>query len=381
MKKYLQALLVASVLLTLTACGRLKDSDLSSNSTTSLKKSKTYQTTDTGSTGYNVLLKNGKYVTSDIDGITATNKDNSVDEREFQRGLVAISKNVYPTGTNVFQEGQYLDSTTVNNWLGRRSKNNPAGLNPAVNGSKAASSRNPIYLEELQEQNYLTGSGSSYHLSGLSIGLALNSSDYYQKTTDGPYFSTSISRANQRSYGERTAETVIARLRRRKALKNVPITIGLFSKTDQDSLVGGSYFAYGTASANSSKITKWKPVSEKWQVLPTVGSAKAYSSSDESKFTNFKGAIENYFPNVSGVIGYLRYQDKKLVQENIAITTQFYGYEQVQSFTRLVESCAKKYLSNDTAVEIKIGSVNDVQALVFKESADSAYQVHIYGGE
>ena len=115
--------------------------------------------------------------------------------------------------------------------------------------------------------------------------------------------------------------------------------------------------------------------------MPTVGSAKAYSSSDESKFTNFKGAIENYFPNVSGVIGYLRYQDKKLVQENIAITTQFYGYEQVQSFTRLVESCAKKYLSNDTAVEIKIGSVNDVQALVFKESADSAYQVHIYGGE
>ncbi len=63
------------------------------------------------------------------------------------------------------------------------------------------------------------------------------------------------------------------------------------------------------------------------------------------------------------------------------MTTQFYGYEQIQSFTRLVLSTAKKYLPNDVPIEIKIGSVNDIQALIAKETADGDYQVHIYGGE
>ena len=54
---------------------------------------------------------------------------------------------------------------------------------------------------------------------------------------------------------------------------------------------------------------------------------------------------------------------------------------EIQSFTRLVLSSAKKYLSNNVPIEIKIGSVDDVQALIAKETGDSDYQVHVYGGE
>ncbi|WEV40278.1 CamS family sex pheromone protein [Lactobacillus sp. ESL0681] len=374
MKKYLQMFALLGLGLSLTACGNLKNSDLANNAkTTQNTKTKSYQTTDTGNNGYTVLLKNGHYVTSPIAGLTATDNDNSVDTRELERGLVQISKAEYSTKSFYFQEGQYLSAATVNKWLARKSKTNPVGLNPKQ--------YNPYYLEEILEQDYLTGSGSNYHIGGISIGLALNSIDYYQKTSGGPEYQQQITRAQQKQAGKQIAEQVVARLRKKKSLKNIPITVGLFSKESKDSLVGGTYFLSGTAAANSSKIAKWKTISAQTEVLPTVGNKKAINSNDASSFSSFKESIQNYFPNISGVTATLRYENGKLAQENISITTQFYGYEQVQSFTRLVLSTAKKYLANNVPIEIKIGSVNDIQALVAKETADSSYQVHVYGGE
>ena len=381
-RKYLQIIALAGVALTLSSCGKLKDSSLANNATTtSTTKKKNYQTTNTGNSGYSVLMKNGRYVTSPIAGLTATDNDNSVDTRELERGLIQISKNQFSTNQYVFQEGQQLDTSTVTDWLTRKSKSNPTGLNPASNGKSGSDNRTPIYLEEIVEQDYLTSSGSKYSLGGMSLGLAMNSVDYYQKKRDGAQFQTDISRAEQRAQGEKIANEIIGRLRKKKALKKIPITVGLFSKTGKDSLVGGTYFAYGTAAANSSKIVKWKSVSEKMQVLPTTGNEKAINSDDASHFNDFKTAIQNYFPNISGVTATLRYDNGKLAQENISITTQFYGYEQIQSFTRLVLSTAKKYLANNIPIEIKIGSVDDVQALIAKETGDSDYLVHVYGGE
>lgn len=379
MKKYLQIIAILGAAVSLTACGNLKNSNLANNAKTSSSSStKTYQTTETGNNGYTVLLKNGHYVTSPIAGLTATDNDNSVDTRELERGLIQISKEAFSTNSFVFQEGQYITSTVANDWLGRKSKSNPLGLNPELGTKKKY---NPYYLEEIMEQDFLTGSGSNYRIGGMSIGLAINSIDYYQKKKGGPEYQMAIPRSAQKKYGQQTAEQIVARLRKKKALKNIPITVGLFAKESKDSLVSGTYFLSGTAAANSSKITKWKTINTKTEVLPTIGNKKAINSSDASSFNSFKESIQNYFPNISGVTATLRYENGKLAQENISITTQFYGYEQIQSFTRLVLSTAKKYLASDVPIEIKIGSVNDIQALVAKETGDSSYQVHIYGGE
>jgi len=379
-KRFLQAMTLASCSLLLAACGNLKNSDLASNSTTTTSKTKKYETTPSTDGGYSVLLKKGVYKTSPISGLEATNYDNSVDESAMERGLIRVSKKVFSTKDYVIQEGQQLDETTVTNWLGRYSKSNKEGLNLKNNGKTGSTTRNPIILQQIMEEDFYVKSGSSYKLAGISISLGLNSVDYYTKTTDGAEYSTKISPAKQRAFGQKTANMIVSRLHAKKKLKNIPIMVGLFSKTDTDSLVGGTYFSYGTASANSSKISKWSSVNEKTQVLPTVDGASAVSASDESKFTSFKDEIEDYFPNISGVTATLRYYDGKLAYESIAITTQFYGYLQVQSFAQTVMSRAKKYLGTSSPVEITISSVNDTQAVVAKETATGSYRMHIYGG-
>lgn len=174
---------------------------------------------------------------------------------------------------------------------------------------------------------------------------------------------------------------MVSYLRKKKGLKDIPILLGLFSKTSKDSLVGGNYFAYGIADANSSKINDWKTVNNRSQVLPTVGSEKAINSTDAASFSDFKAAIQGYFPNISGVTATVHYQNKTLTQMNITVTTQFFGYAQIESFSRLVLSAAKKYLPKDAPIEIKINSVNDTQALIAKNSADDSYYVHVFGGE
>ncbi|MCI1290566.1 MAG: CamS family sex pheromone protein [Lactobacillus sp.] len=381
MKRFLSALLVLGLALGATGCGNLQNSNLSNNATNTEKKAKKYQTTTTTKGGYTVLLKNGKYQVSPINGISATNNDNNIDTRSLEKGLLDLSTRQFSANSYVFQEGQQLSESTVESWLARSTKKDQTGLNPINNHKKSATARNPIRVEQILEQDFLTGSGRNYHLGGMSLGIAMNSIDYYNKVTDGPQYHTTISRADQEKYGKEAAEKVVKRLRKRKKLRSIPILIGLFSKTGQDSLTGGTYFAYGIASANSSKIRYWKTLNYKTQTLPTVDDAKAINSDDESDFSNFKSAIQDYFPDISGVTANVRYENGKLTEENISVTTQFYGYAQIQSFTKLALSAARKYLPSNVAIEIKISSVNEVQAVIAKNSPSDNYYVHVFNGE
>ncbi len=52
-------------------------------------------------------------------------------------------------------------------------------------------------------------------LSGITIGLGLNSVDYYEKTKFGATYETHISNAEIKQQGEKIANQVLARLRKK----------------------------------------------------------------------------------------------------------------------------------------------------------------------
>ena len=361
--------LIAAVMLTsvtLVACG-----------SKSSKSSSSYTTTGSTSGTYQAVMKNGRYRTSKARGVAVQQNDNTYNLKSFESGLTnIIAKKFFSTKSYIFQEGQYLSTSTVTNWLGRKTSSNKTGLNPAKGSS---SNPNPLYIQQIEEQDYLQQSGSSMKLKGVVIGIGVNSEYQYQKKTDGPYYTKSISKAKGEAEGKKAAAIILKRLRKKKTLKNVPIVIALYRQAGEDSLVGGTFFAY--AKSNSSKISSWTSLNYKNVVLPKTSTSSSSSSSNtgtSGSFSNFKSQIQNFFPNISGVTAQTQYKDGTLQGMHITITTQFYSQTEINSFTNYIASAAKKYLPSGVPIDIVIKADTDVQAVVYRNSGSSKWLTHVF---
>ncbi len=182
----------------------------------------------------------------------------------------------------------------MENWLGRESKSNKTGLNPKK--GKTDGKRNPIYVQQIEEQDYMKQSGDNLKLHGITIGIGLNSVDYYQKKTDGPKYTQKISDAALRAYGQETAQKVLNRMRQKKGLKNVPIVIALYKQASNDSLVGGTFFEY--SSNSGTKLSSWKQMNIKNAVYPKASDSTTSNSNgqtDNNTFDNFKTQVQSFF--------------------------------------------------------------------------------------
>lgn len=373
-------LLMGLVGLVLTACGNLQNADLSgsSSSNTTASKSSAYQITGTtDGSQYSALLSDGKYKVSSSRGLTVDQNSNNFNVASFEDGLTTISKQQFAPDKYAFQEGQYIARTTANSWLKRKSSSNADGLNPEDNKQTDPDKRNPIYLQQILEQDYLVHSGNSYKLDGMAIGLGMNSIDYYQKVQYGATFKTTISRADQEKQGKEMAQKILARLRQKKELANVTIVFGLYEQAANDSLVGGTYFAQAVSKSGTT-ISDWTSLKQENGVLPVVNNEKPINGGDSDSFNNFKSKIQSFFPNLSGVTAQVHYENDSLKGMKIKITTQFFGENEIRSFTQYVGTAASRYLPANVPIEITISSVNGMQAFLNRDSGEKDFYSHVF---
>lgn len=315
-------------------------------------------------------------MTSKSRGLTADQNGNVNNTKSFESGLQDISKKIFPTSQYVFQEGQYLSSDTVQNWLDRESKSNPEGLNPKDNGSKDPDKRNPIYLQALEEQDYMEKSGTSLKLKGVTIGLAMNSVDYYQKEQYGAQYETKISDAEIKAKSQEIAQKVLERLRKKSEFKNVPIVIAVYKQASNDSLVGGTFMRYSNNSGE--KLAKWKDLDYKNVVYPISDTGTSPNSNDSSAFDNFKTQVESFFPNLSGITAKARYDGKSMEGMSVSITTQFYSETEINSFTQFVSTQAEKYLPSGVNIDITIKSTDEVQSFLSRSAKEKTFSSHVF---
>lgn len=374
MWKRILALIAMALLLVLGGCGKLASS--SSTSTTSTTSNRKVQTTGNySSTGYNSIVTEGHYKTSAARGVAADYVNNSLDVKGMETGLLQLSEGVFSPDKYSFQEGQYLTSSNVQNWLGRQSKSNSTGLNPASNGSTDPDKRTPEYLGTMLEQDFVTGSGSKTTLGGISIALGMNAVDYYQKEQYGATYQTKISADQQETQGKKIAQEVVTRLRAKEGVGDVPIFVALYSLAEKDSLVSGSFFAKATATGKT--LDKWDKVNQQSGVLPTVNNAKAINSNDATAFSNFQTQVQNFFPNLAGVTATVHYTDGSLTQMTVNIQTQFYSQTEIMSFTNYVASVANKLLPSNAPIQIIVASVNTTQAIISRSASDKEFSINI----
>ena len=324
-------------------------------------------------------------------GLVVSNIYTKYDMREVETGLMRISQNFFDTENYYFQEGQYLDETTLKYWLARPNQTEDKGpeyqglnpssideatgveMDPTVKATEA-----PVYLAHIVEQNYLTKTDDNkVKLAGMSIGLALNSIYYYQKEQYGEFYEQKIPEAQLIKEGKKIAQEVVNRLRARPELADIPIAVALFKQEERNSIVPGSYVAYNVADEGKTELGEWKNIDEKYVKFPMNSPDEVYRKMNED-FLNFKQDVDKYFSNFTSVFATGFYQNKKIQKLDIEIPIQFYGTAEITGFTQYLTGLLLNHLPSDLYITVSITSVNGPEVLIVKEPNENEPFVHIY---
>lgn len=283
-----------------------------------------------------------------------------------------LSQSVFPTDEYFMQEGQYLPEDLVTTWLGRESEDNPEGLNPAEAGE--GDDRVPRNLNSILEFDFFRQSDDGLNLSGITIGLAMNSVDYYPAYQFGPTLEQEISSEEVLAEGQAIGNEIVQRMREIEGLEELPIYIGIYEQASQDDLGGGVYVAEGQSTDGSTTVQNWDTLNEERIVYPLQGG----DSAEGNAFANFQSEVESFFPNLSGITGRAHYIDNELQNLTINIMTQFYGEAEIVSFTQYLKQSATNFLPPDIDIEIVVESPGTVEAFLKRDSTEAEYFSYIF---
>lgn len=331
-------------------------------------------------------------------GVLQDNMANSYNGDDFESGLLNLSKDVFPTDDFLYQDGQYLDKDTLNNYLNpkyskkeidkmsdseKKSKkaSENLGLNPSHNGEddpEKIADESPAYLSNILEQDFYDNSDTKgSNIKGMTIGLAMNSVYYYQKEKDGETYSKKLDDDEIEKQGKAMASEILTRLRANDDLKDIPIHFAIYKQSDQNSITPGEFITNTTVDEDQTKINKWNKINEVSALLPSE-TAEKYNETLNNNFKQFNNNLQSYFTNFTQAVGKVKFEDKKPRQLTIDLPIDYYGQAETIGITQYVTEQAEKYFDDIDSYEIRIKDGNTSRALISKTKDDKEPQVHIY---
>ncbi|MFD3221465.1 CamS family sex pheromone protein [Staphylococcus saprophyticus] len=393
-------ILFISAILVLTACGNNDEkSKEQSNEKEQQKESGSVKeiATDKNLQGdnYRTILP---FKESQARGLLQDNMANSYNGEDFENGLLDLSKSVFPTDDYLYQDGQYLDKDMINAFLNpkytkdevnkmdesdRKEKkaNENLGLNPSHKGEtdpEKIAEQSPAYLSNILEQDfYASGDTKGKKIKGMTIGLAMNSTYYYQKEKDGETYSKDLDDKEIEKQGKQMAEELLSRIRENKDLKEIPIHFAIYKQSGENSIVPGEFIAGTTVEDGKTRINDWKDINQKTALLPSE-EAGELDENLNSDFKQFNDNLQTYFNNFTQAVGTVKFDNKKAKQLSVDLPIDYYGKAETIGITQYVTEQADKYFDGIDEYEIHIKDGNNPKALISKTKDDKEPQVHIY---
>ncbi|MBF0814515.1 MULTISPECIES: CamS family sex pheromone protein [Staphylococcus] len=331
-------------------------------------------------------------------GLLQDNMANSYNGEDFENGLLDLSKSVFPTDEYLYQDGQYLDKSTINAFLSpkytksevdkmdedeRKEKkaNENLGLNPSHNGEtdpEKIAKNSPAYLSNILEQDfYGSGDTKGKKIKGMTIGLAMNSTYYYQKEKDGETYSEDLDDKEIKKQGKQMAGEILSRIREHKDLKEIPIHFAIYRQTGENSIVPGEFIAGTTVEESKTRINDWKDINQKTVLLPSQEAADLDENLNND-FKQFNDDLQTYFNNFTQAVGTVKFDKKEAKQLSVDVPIDYYGKAETIGITQYVTEQAEKYFDDIDEYEIHIKDGNNPKALISKSKDDKEPQVHIY---
>ncbi|MBF0737884.1 CamS family sex pheromone protein [Staphylococcus arlettae] len=395
-------LLIISAIIVLSACGNSeenkKESDKSNEQATENKKGSVKEiATDKNVQGnnYRTILP---FKESQGRGLLQDNMANSYNGEDFETGLLELSKQVFPTNDYLYQDGQYLDKDTTNAYLQpkytkdeidkmdkdereEKNANENLGLNPSHKGEtdpEKIAEQSPAYLSNILEQDYYgSGDTKGKNIKGMTIGLAMNGTYYYQKEKDGETFSKNLDDKEIKKQGKQMASEILTRLRENKDLKDIPIHFAIYKQSGKDAIIPGEFIAGTTVEKSKTKINEWNDINQETVLLPSDEAGELDDNLNEN-FKQFNDNLQSYFSNFTQAVGTAKFENKKIKELVVDLPIDYYGRAETIGITQYVTEQADKYFKDIDEYEIHIKDGNSSKALISKSKDDDEPQVHIY---
>ncbi|SOC40885.1 CamS family sex pheromone protein [Salinicoccus kekensis] len=336
------------------------------------------------------------YEISPSRGLTSTNMVSSYNIEAFEKGLFDISKNVFPTDEYVFREGQIFTEDMVRGFLDRRytreeiedmSEEELAdsnafsnlGLNPSTEGEEdpeVIAEEAPLYLSHILEQNYLLrDEEGDMTLDGITIGLAMNSTHYYQTEEYGTTYSRSLDEDEVHEQGQAMANEILDRLRANERYSDQTITFAIFIQSDGTAITPGNFVSYAVAEGGEDELSSFTEVNEDYVLFPSSEAAE-FNEQINNDYEVFNRNLGAYFDSFTTSVGYGRFIDGSLQTLSIEIPVEYTSHGEIIGLAQYVQNLLGDHFSG-SAVEVSIADKSETYALITKNESDEI-TTHIY---
>ncbi|PEC86084.1 hypothetical protein COK00_29095 [Bacillus cereus] len=320
-------------------------------------------------------------------GLVVQGLNSRLDIDEFETGLMRIAKESFSTKDNVLKGGKFLDTQYIQMLVKRKRtdaqqkeledtlkkdavKFPNIGLNPALGaGSESLEVKNnksPIYISNILEHDYYVNKNE---LSGIVVGLAMNSVHYYEEEHGYPR-EAKIEQEKMLAEGKKMAQEILKVMHQKDAeTKTVPITFAIYRQSPKSSLVPGNFVSYANVEKGSETVEDWKQINEKYYLFPSEQAKTDNKREDLARVSNFKAKLSDYFQgDYTAVIGTGMYRDDELREIKLDIPVQFNGKAEIIGFTQYVAGLVMEYFPNYMKVQVTIKSVERPEAIIIREA-------------
>ena len=331
------------------------------------------------------------YELSPARGLTSANLVSSYNVEEFEKGLLSISQNVFPTDEYVFREGQIISEEMVRGYLSRQYTseelenmdeselvNSDAfsnlGLNPSTNGEtdpEVIAEEAPLYLSHILEQNYLSeDEEGNLQFDGITIGLAMNSVHYYQTEEYGQTKERALDPEVVREKGEEMAAEILTRIRANEQYADKEIVFAIFIQSGDTDIVPGNFVAEAVVPPGENTIESFSDIETENILLPSDEAAEI-SQEANSEYQNFNRDLSSYFYSFTTSVGRGKFNSGTLESLTVEIPIEYNSRSEMIGMSQFVRDLVNEHFTG-TDIEVEIKDKNQVYSVITRQGENEA---------
>lgn len=285
------------------------------------------------------------------------------DFMEVGSRLIDKSQTYFDPQDFYLSEGQVLTPTLLGKLVKRESSDNPYGLNPPSGSSFPTGEADitlpdAVIVADIVEIDFYQGDSANPSLAGISFAIILNQTHTLE---DGAQVDVTTDRLT--SYGSDMGRKLERYIRTLTDLEDIPLYITLYSTESMDSTLPGHFIGEGYFDGRSGQFSV---NTENWVLFPST-QATIQDPVIDAAFLVFRGKIQDFIPEVIGVIGEGRYVENDLDFLRLTLTIQAKTYTEVHALIQYVAALLEGFEQKNYVMIVKINSISETLALIQRD--------------